>query len=121
MNISKELLSEILKVEIEDLSKAKKENEIGYKIKNGWYSSINIYELAHKCKEWAWDKFKIDILIIKDGGKLDANHWRRKVYLQNGSKTIYFLESHSNDIPFHNDNIAMFKACQWLLENKDKR
>ena len=116
--ISRELLSEVLGEKIDTIVLINNKLHIGNSVMVG---EINIHELAHmKCKKWAWDKFKIDILIIKDGGKLDANHWRRKVYLQKNGKTIHFLESHSNDIPFHNDNIAIFKACQWLLENKDK-
>jgi len=124
--ISKELLCEVLNVKnrfkCDILSIKINDNFLFYKlnrIKNPT-KRINIHQLADKCKEWAWDKFQIDILIIKDGVKLDANHWRRNVYLQKNGKTIHFFGSHSNDIPFHNDNIAMVKACQWILDEEIK-
>ena len=120
--VSKELLREVLDddvLRIGSFNYPRLEIEVQRYSYKDWLA-INIHELAHKCKEWAWKKFQIDILIIKDGVKLDANHWRRNVYLQKNGKTIHFFGSHSNDIPFHNDNIAMVKACQWILDEEIK-
>ena len=57
---SKELLSEVLSSNVQDIdyefmSKSFSESVIRY-YANGKDYLINIYELAHKCKEWAKKK-----------------------------------------------------------------
>ena len=53
--ISKELLSEVLGINITHTSMCKGDNDLFFvEEKGGRY--INIYELAHKCKEWALSK-----------------------------------------------------------------
>lgn len=60
MEISKELLSEVYNFKVKDFVKLGT-NETTYEVrfeglKNGLsYNIINIYELVHKCKEWAWN------------------------------------------------------------------
>ena len=65
LKISKELLSEVLNYEVDAFLGINK-NEIDYtccRDKNEGYIdiSINIYEFAFKCKEWARDKYNITI------------------------------------------------------------
>ena len=130
--ISKELLSKVL------------ENEVPYQVKvhkiiiknnslNYFYNSkdsggglfeaneyINIYELAHKCKEWALD----NRWIISTMPMLTEKKWRntsvRLSHFYSAGKDRYL------DGTYHNGRIeadteieAIFKACQWILD-KDK-
>ena len=52
--INKELLSEVLKVTVLNLSDEYDNNLIPYEIPIDGWCTINIYELAHKCKKWAF-------------------------------------------------------------------
>ena len=117
--ISKELISEVLNKNIIaiDLNKTDKtvpinklsfiyEDEEGIKI--GWQydCDINIYELAHKCKELA----------------LTQNY-----YISEGAMIIDIFKDNVFQKGIHNDDdIAynpknVFKACQWILDNKDNQ
>ena len=75
--ISKELLTAlrgddytVLDIDYSELE----DNKIGYLLNNNQWYYINIYELAHKCKEWAYkqgyrftiEEDKIKIAIKKD-------------------------------------------------------
>ena len=65
LKISKELLSEVLNYEV-DVFLGINKNEIDYtccRDENEGYIdiSINLYEFAFKCKEWARDKYNITI------------------------------------------------------------
>lgn len=69
--ISKELLSEVLEVnkstEIKNIQKIGNIIEFEYHRKKGGYSldgNTNIYELVHKCKEWALEGWEIHSAII---------------------------------------------------------
>ena len=107
--ISKELLSEVL-----GLTNSGIIDEI-YQEDNLLYfcqlnKGINIYELAHKCKEWAYDKgWWIQSGLRGAGG----------AYAEYGM----YHESH----PILIDSLgrtdtepeAILKSCQWILENKD--
>jgi len=66
--------------------------------------SINIYELAHKCKEWALD-YVDNIGSGRDKSKLNVG-W---CICNNGEIQEYA----KTEIE------AIFKACQWILDNKD--
>ena len=103
--ISKELLSEVL----------------GFSIDNCWndgnlivwkedgMSEINVFELAHKCKEWAKSK-DFDIYSGYDSDIVDGMYFctidRYDISI------IRFAEYSYSEVE------AIFKACQWLLENK---
>ena len=71
-------------------------------------SDINLYELAHKCKEWAW--------------KQDKEHITTTI---NTRKTLTGLYKTciNDDIEWFakTEPEAIFKACQWILEQKDKQ
>jgi hypothetical protein len=63
MNIYKELLSEVLECEVAHISQNFNEINIYEKSKDNPFTynasswlSINTYELAHKCKEWAYEQ-----------------------------------------------------------------
>lgn len=120
MNISKELLSEVL------------DNEVPYQVKvhkiiiknnslNYFYNSkdsggglfeaneyINIYELAHKCKEWAVIRQFYNVASLLD-------------------YTGYTCIIRQDPMTFLNTELrfragtepeAIFKACQYIMENK---
>lgn len=118
--ISKESLSEVLGCDCSECYFEDTYNLINYKYQYDvtWSeeiqydnSSINIYELSHKCKEW----------IRKQGYALTVTHveYQGIVYAE--------LVDYSSDIPKIIDDIfkadtepeAIFKACQWILENKE--
>ena len=65
--ISKELLSEVLKLNITYIERCN--NSIIYKISvYDREEEVNIYELAHKCKEWALDKkrYVLETRIVRE-------------------------------------------------------
>ena len=66
--ISKELLTAIRKDEHKvlntDLNYIEKDNKIGYLLDNRQWYFINIYELAHLCKEWLENNTHWDLMII---------------------------------------------------------
>ena len=105
--ISKELLSEILDEDI--LRFSVDDSEIIYIVRyDNTDSFINIYELAHKCKEWAH----------KEGYNLstklyDNTHYA-KVYKDNQAN--YFSVEYE---PAISDVKAVFKACEWILKEQD--
>lgn len=108
--INKELLSEVLGLEKEAYNIETKGNMIWYSAYDKDYEcdlldiEINIYELAHKCKVWAYEQgFKIldecNAIIITD--LLD-----KEVYIiDDNFKTPYDIK-------------RVFKSCQWILDNK---
>jgi hypothetical protein len=101
MNISKELLSEVLAEEVGSFEI--KNNKLIYMIKVCFgYKTINIHELAHKCKEWARDKY--DCTISSSIYKEYSKCW-----------AISFDES----FVAPTEPEAIFQACQWILDQKD--
>lgn len=100
--ISKELFSEVSGIDIIHCSKCKASSDLFYIDTNGGHY-INIYELGHKCKEWAKNKGyvvgtdldKVNIWSIKE--RIIVNHFE-----------VYFEDYLEFEI----------KACQWILENK---
>ncbi|MDD5360401.1 MAG: hypothetical protein PHI79_07080 [Sulfurovaceae bacterium] len=105
--ISKKLLSEVLRTDIYQIG-AGNENHVSF-----WtmsrddnekhYTTINAYELAHKCKEWAVKNNNIQLWsYIYDRGA--------RCSLHGGNYTKYFDEESEPEV--------IFKACQWILDNK---
>ena len=70
---------------------------------------INVYELAHKCKEWIYNQ-EIDIS-IQYHGLSDVTNGIIRVSIHPNNQTLVV---DSND-----ENEAIFKACQWILDNKE--
>lgn len=117
--ISKELLSEvynteadIVKLVFNETSKlvVYRDNQIKDKL-----FPVNIYELAHKCKEWAYNKG----YELRNGRDIDVKEELCYFceYKQEGqldySNGDYFLAD--------NDSESIFKACQWILDSKKER
>ena len=128
--ISKELLSEVLNIEIVSYQ-MKQKNILAYEYnkvsKNQWSGktfcnrSINIYELAHKCKEWALD----NRWIISTMPMLTEKKWRntsvRLSHFYSAGKDRY-LDGiyHNGRIEADTETEAIFKACQWILDKDSK-
>lgn len=107
--ISKELLSVVLGLHCG--IKSIKNSEVIY-----WFDcigeirehSINIYELAHKCKEWA----------IKYSG------WTLQSYTNERGSGICRIKvgdgQEINKLIASSEPEAIFKACQWILDKDSK-
>ena len=115
--ISKELLSEILNIENERISKKvhrfcfPTDNIIAveYYMQDGWMH-LNIHELTHKCKKWILiNKYKI--FIYSD----DNSEWYCQVQLVDAD------EQPKEWSVAETEAAAVFAACQWILDNKDKK
>jgi len=76
-------------------------SEVGYKCGGIQQESENIYELAHKCKEWAFSK-KINICsgIRKNVGVVE-----------------YYCTASTNTVYADTEPEAIFLACEWIREN----
>lgn len=118
MNISKELLSEVLDKEVTNIKMHHSNDEyiyfdyIGKQSRLANEVSIDIYKLAHKCKKWATEKgYEIVetafMIRIKRVGQDKQKIWEYPREMQDAG--IYFSPSFT------------FKACQWILDNKDKQ
>ena len=121
--ISKELLSQILKIEVISYQ-MKQKNILAYEYnkvsKNQWSGktfcnrSINIYELAHKCKELAYSQGYVLF------SKIRVNSSFASCYFDTMGKHDYEDGFH-NDFRAESEPEAIFKACQWILDNKDSK
>ena len=109
MNVSKELLNEVLGEQVHEIQILKNKAIFGG-IQLWIYSeshdvAVNIHELAHKCKEWIKSTSHYELVIY------DSN-----VYLTTcglgGEGGFYY------DYKFIADTEpeAVFKACQWVLD-----
>ena len=112
--ISKELLNVVLNQDIKDIygvgaNPNFEDNIITYSIKgNGDLEYFNIHELAFKCKEWANRKGNCG-LIVKYAPCVTY------VYFQ-----FLIGDFSPNPIKADTEPEAIFKACQWILDNKGK-
>lgn len=109
--ISKELLESVLgftsgNVFIKEIET--KNNDIEYLCNVGGWTLINIYELAHKCKEWAYNNKYV----------LDCFSKCIEIRKQNEEDIIYIERGELFDNSSH-DISLVFKACQWILDNKE--
>ena len=117
MIISKELVCEVLDIDerLCRLDKLIDNTLFFYTLNNtGEYQHyINIYEFAHKCKEWAFQEHKVDFEII-----------RMKDVKNYGKVFVRIHTIHTNSIngeefyPFSIEPEGVIKACQWLFDNK---
>ena len=110
--ISKALLSEVLKETIREVYKIGsnsnfKQNTLLFKLYgSGELCHINIYELAHKCKEWAYNQ----------GYSYLGNNKLCNIHSKDG--TIIAL-TNNNISKWYDINID-FIACQWILDKDSK-
>jgi len=75
--------------------------------------AINIHELANVCKEWAYNKEIIIESAIWFNAPLMEKMARAKAKCNNEDESPYFIGLSEPE--------AIFKACQWILDNKDKK
>lgn len=102
---SKELLSEVLdkgKGSITKIEYNPSKTIVEYEQLERYWNSINTYELAHKCKEWA---HKLGFMV--------------QSYQYNTKARVDLLKSCDIDEIFieETEPEAIFKACEWILEN----
>ena len=120
-NVSKELMSEVLNYEVDTFLGLNK-NEIDYtccRDENEGYIdiSINLYEFAFKCKEWAYtNKYRLS------SGQHRLNT-KQEHYINNQIASyfcsVYYITNDDSDIQIdaNTEPEAIFKACEWILEN----
>ena len=124
--ISKALLSEVLKLDVKELEFNFKYNYIRYGYWNSCvnnrnedisgvdYLKINIYELAHKCKEWV---LKQGYYFSTYSFNFDSNtEQEHRIRLLIGNDVVYF----GNDSSMETEVEAIFNACQWILDKDSK-
>ena len=104
---SKELISEVLSKEVEE-ERFIDSNSLTY-VNSGIYEDINIYELAHKCKEWAKSKHFIDI-----DSHCDCARWGAKATSHNGRPSVFYEQVFIGST----EPEAIFKACECILSQK---
>ena len=75
------------------------------------YKTINIYEFAFKCKEWAFDHFYLSIIIFKV---------KDNVYKCEIANISDYLGEWTTKYSFRADSEieAIIKACEWILKYK---
>lgn len=117
--ISRELLSEVLnesRVILDyEVSICGKEIHYGHTDidEDGF---INIYELAHKCKEWATPIHSQYFLTIFIGGISETTHIR-----QYGVDIVDKDLCNIAGFTAVTEYEAIFKACEWILDNKETK
>ena len=115
MEISKELLSEVLGYEALPTQVSTKELQyIDKRRKHGAFHPcyINIHELAHKCKEWALSKEYKLLSMSKECFLYDT-------------KELYDVSEQLNQwsewFDAETEVEAIFKACQWIYEQQKEK
>lgn len=119
--ISKELLSEVINIKIEDIIDLKifgkdlkyyEKCLYGFccdgrlsKHKDSICKHINIYELAHKCKEWSLEHDCELLSCIRSKDRAICDIYSDKY----NCKFTHYADTEIE---------AIFKACQWILDNK---
>ena len=115
--ISKELLTAIRKdnytvVDIDYFYEID-DKKIGYLLDNEQWYYINIYELAHKCKEWAYSQGCVLF------SKIRLNSSLASCYFDAMGKHDY-EDGYHNDFRAETEPEAIFKACEWILTKDSK-
>ena len=119
--VSKELLSEVLghkeECDTVEITTCYSNMELGIRYTKQTETcklvdAINIYELSYKCKEWAFKngytiESKLDFFFPEYNNGCIA-----RSYVANKEEGVVLREQ-SNTEPE-----AIFKACQWILDNK---
>lgn len=104
--ISKKLLSEVFNKEVLNIISSPNEDiTIGQNeviiVFNGYRQKWNIYELAHKGKEWAFNRgWEISSGVIKKSGYM--------CFIQEAPSSKLY------DFYGNNEVEAIFKACEWI-------
>ncbi len=129
MNISKELLSEVLNLNMwktDSLNISIDENKVYY---NGIFLGdlgyqqssdvVNIYELAHKCKEWALSKNNLELIsaITEEGAYCQIDNIVPSTIRYDINQIDTSCRTVFNSIIFDEDTEpeAIFKACDYII------
>ena len=114
--ISKELLSEVMGFNIkkDDIKYGKNCISFGKYVGDYPIEYINIYELAHKCKEWLLNQDSIESVTIA------KNHDRPLsvciIQIGKGDWSTSVFENFNDT----NEQDLIFQACQWKLDRNKK-
>jgi len=79
--------------------------------------TINIYELAHKCKEWAL----CNGYVLNSGLQNNEGYKNRSAYAQTKKDGDSWVNTNRTTFLSSTELEAILKACQWILDNKDKK
>ena len=112
---SKELLKIVLKVErpIDNIAFIERWSTIIYFVNGGNERTINIYELAHKVKEWALKQgYRIASQLIERGITIDIG--------MNGFAVVHTCNREVNKEREDTELEAVFAAGEWVLNQQDK-
>ena len=112
--ISKNIFQEVMKLKLKDGwdDITIKDNKVNYWLPDGEYfipEDINIYELSHKCKVWAFSK------------GYPFNVYYKNDYFER-CEPKYDIDLYNHRKSFCNDTEpeAIFKACEWILKEIEK-
>ena len=107
--ISKELLSEVLGVKVIGYTYSMNKYCINHT--KGFTENLNIHEIAFDCEQWIIKQgYEIKLVLDKDKNYIEI--LQGNINIQ-GCKWKSFLGASKLQ--------AIFKACQWILDNKDKK
>jgi len=109
--ISEELLSTILGAGVTRVVHYPKDSNLYYSFTGTDTQHINIYELAHKCKEWAMSQGFIVLTYGEAYYNVDVHYHSNKSKFGN----LAFSDTAQEEPE------AIFKACQWILEQNDNK
>lgn len=122
---SKELLSEVLSKEFNFMFGISDISTYNNLVQISFYETelcsmcglhqINIYELAHKCKEWAFDK---EYSVYATQYKIDDGEWCIYVFKD---KDMHDYGCDICDTTFKTEPEAIFKACEWIMEKENEK
>jgi len=108
--ISKELLEAVLGYPISNTNPYRSNNYIIFRV-HSIRQKINIYELAHKCKEWAYKEGHPVTTFMANNithFRCSKEDYEKRVY----EKRVYGEEANEID--------GVFEICQWILDNKER-
>ena len=110
IEISKELLSKVIGISNLDYELSINKKELHYGNAESKISEfINIYELAHKCKQWALDN---GYYLRAEQGINYYDNLQWVAYLNRDMDDgADYIEHWNNTEPE-----AIFKACEWILK-----
>jgi hypothetical protein len=118
--ISRELLSEVLGIDVAKIIKEEYSNNVSIYERDfqypvtynaSAYLTINIHELAHKCKEWAYENGYHVNSLHRCANQTDW--WESRVWKFEGGELGARCEKASTEPE------AIFKSAQWILDNKE--
>ena len=102
-NISKELFEEVMKNKIFYSNDFHIDNNIISYVENDTWKDISINDFFFKCKEWAYKQCN-EIISYTEGCEIYQTQ----------------LDEIVKEFYSDSEQQAVFDACQWILENKEK-